>query len=1117
MATQPRRRVFLVGRVAIESDGAVIDDARFPGRQGRLLFAYLVAEQGRPVPRDELADAIWGEAPPPSWDKALTGVVSKLRTLLANGGSNGAGTLTGAFGCYRLDMPDGTWVDVIAAAEAAAEAEDALAAGDAQKARLAAQQAASLTRQTFLPGEDGAWVEEKRRELAEIRLRALSTLADACLRSGDGDEATSWAEQAVRLAPFRESGYRRLMEAHIAAGNRAEALQTYEGCRKLLAEELGAYPSPEIESVYRRLLERPAVEEALAAPRSEPTAPPIVETAFPQIATHVRAVTRRRAAAAAAIIACAAAAGVAFVVTRGGSSPALAATNSVGFIGASGGHLARVAEVGQAPTSVAVGAGSVWTTDGASNTVSQIDPRSRSVRQTIGVGASPDGIAVGGGGVWVADHDDDTVSWINPQTSAVVRTIHVGAGPTAVAYGYGSVWVTNSDDRTVTRIDADTGKVTRTIRANASGRGITVGGGSVWVTDEATGNVRGIDPKTNLVTLTATAGSDPTGIAYGAGSLWVADALDDTITRLDATTLGRERTIPVPGGPSSVAFTGGAVWVTSEYGSRVVRIDPRRDSIVGSTPTGNRPQGLAVGDDGVWIAARASGDGHRGGRLLVLGGGLDSIDPAIADNTDSVPLLGNAYDGLTALRRTGGAAGTQLLPDLAVALPRPTESGTSYTFRLRPGIRYSDGRPLRAVDFRRALMRDLELNSPWASPFAHIAGADACIRYRRCDLSRSVVVEGRSTLTFRLPAADPRLFWELAKLAPIPAGMPVRDVGTTPIPSTGPYAIESYRPGRLLSFVRNPYFHVWSAAARPDGYPDEIAYRMVSNESAAIRDVLAGRADLLYEGDLSGDIVQRLSAHHPLQLHLDAQQATAYIFLNVRRPPFDDIRVRRALNYAVDRAKVVALHGAGLGQPTCQLVPPTDPGYRAYCPYTAAPDAGGEWKAPDLAKARALIRASGTRGQTVVVWSFSYFQRESQYFVALLRRLGYRARLHYVWDIDAYFAALVRTPTAQAGFDGNFGVPLAADMLDEAGCHSADADSTHFCDRRIDAQLARLDKSGPGPASTAALAARIDREVTDEAPYIPLFTPRLPDLTSRRVGDYEQHGGFVLLDQLWVR
>ena len=1113
MATQPRMKVFLVGRVAVESGSVVIDDARFPGRQGRLLFAYLAAEQGRPVPKDELAEAIWGEAPPPSWDKALTGVVSKVRALLSNGGIDGGSALTGAFGCYRLDLPAGTWVDVIAATDAAMEAEAALAAGDPHAARTAAGEAASLTRQAFLPGEDGSWVEEKRRELAEIRLRALSALADACLCAGDGQEATSWAEQAVRLAPFRESGYQRLMEAHIAAGNRAEALQTYERCRRLLAEELGAYPSPEIESVYRRLLERPS-DEAPVAPVNEAPAPASTayKPAAPSRVSSAPRATRRSIAAAAAIIACVAVAGTAWVATRGGSSAALAAANSVDFVGASGGHIARVIAVGQAPTSVAVGAGSVWTTNGTSDTVSQIDPRSRTVRQTIVVGASPEGIAVGDGGVWVANHGDDTVSWINPQTSAVVRTIHVGAGPTAVAYGYGSIWVTNSDDRTVTRINAKTGTVTRTIRANAAGRGIAVGGGSVWVTDEATGNVRGIDPTTNLVTSTATAGSDPAGIAYGGGSLWVANVLDDTVSRLDATTLGTEMTIPVPGGPSSVAFTRGAVWVTSEFGSRVVRIDPGRGAVVGSTPTGNRPESLAVGRGGVWIAARASGEGHRGGRLVVLGGSLQSIYPFAA------PLLSVAYDGLTSLRRAGGAAGTQLVPDLAAALPRPTAGGTSYTFRLRPGIRYSDGRPLRAADFRRALAHNLQVNGPVAPFFAGLAGASACIHHHGCDLSRSVTVEGRSTLTFRLPAPDPRLFWELASLAPIPAGISLRDAGTTPVPSTGPYVIESYRPGHLLTFVRNPYFHVWSPAARPDGYPDEIAYRIATNEHTAVRDVLAGRADLLLQADLSGPLVRDLAAHHPLQLHLKPQQATAYVFLNVRRPPLNDVRVRRALNYAVDRARVAALHGAGLAQPTCQVVPPTAPGYRPYCPYTAAPDAGGGWKAPDETKARALIRASGTRGQTIVVWSFPYFHRESQYFVSLLRRLGYRARLHYVPDFNAYFTALARTPTAQAGFVGWFDVPLAVDMLDAATCHAPPgADWAHFCDPLVASQLARLEQDDPGSAGTAALAARIDREVTDQAPLVPLFTPRLPDLTSKRVGDYEYQRGYVLLDQLWIR
>ena len=267
MATTVQLRVFLAGRVAVEADGVVLDAGRFAGRQGRLVFAYLVAERGRSVPRDELAEALWGEAPPATWDKALTVIASKLRGALTDAGVDGGTALTGAFGCYRLDLPEGTWVDVTVAADSVDAAEAALAAGELEEARTAAGLAAALVRQPFLPGEAGAWVDEKRRELADLQGRALTVLRDASLRLGDAAEATKWADQVVALEPFREAGYRRLMEAHAAAGNRAEALQVYERCRRLLAEELGAYPSPETDSIYRELLAAPALaEEAPAAP-----------------------------------------------------------------------------------------------------------------------------------------------------------------------------------------------------------------------------------------------------------------------------------------------------------------------------------------------------------------------------------------------------------------------------------------------------------------------------------------------------------------------------------------------------------------------------------------------------------------------------------------------------------------------------------------------------------------------------------------------------------------------------------------------------------------------------------------------------------------------------------
>ena len=307
---------------------------------------------------------------------------------------------------------------MIVAATAAQEAEEALAAGDLDEAKAAAALAASLVRQPFLPGEEGTWVEEKRRGLADVRGRALSALADAYLRSGDAPEAARWAEQAIALEPFRETGYRRLMEAHVAAGNRAEALRVYEQCRTLLAEELGTYPSPETESIYRALLEAPAPQAAAAA-AAEPAirdAAPLADLDRAPEPGFARHSARRKGVAAAAVVVAVTAAAVAGILaTRGGATHATAvAANAVGLIDTRSGRVSDQVPVGNGPTSVAVGEGSVWVTNALDGTVSRIDPGHGQRVQRIDVGGNPSGIAVGGGVVWVANSLDGTVSQHRP-------------------------------------------------------------------------------------------------------------------------------------------------------------------------------------------------------------------------------------------------------------------------------------------------------------------------------------------------------------------------------------------------------------------------------------------------------------------------------------------------------------------------------------------------------------------------------------------------------------------------------------------------------------------------------------------------------------------------------
>jgi YVTN family beta-propeller protein len=458
-----------------------------------------VSEQSRPVPRDELAEALWEEAPPATWDKALTGIVSKLRALLAGVGINSANVLTGAFGCYRLELPEGSWVDVIVAANEAQAAEEALTANDLDTAKTAAGLAESLLRRPFLPGEDGPWVEEKRREFADVRGRALTTLADACLRAGDTADAAKWAEQTIALAPFRETGYRRLMGAHAAAGNRAEALRVYERCRLLLAEELGAYPSPETETIYRELLEKPSAHTG-AQELPEPRPPPAA-VAHGQ----VPGASRRRLALVLACVAFTATAAVTAAVallTRsspGSVAAAAVSADSIGIFRPGNGLPTGQIPVGAAPSSVAAGAGSIWVTNIDAHSVSRIDPAKQATIDTIPVGNAPAGIAFGGGRIWVTNGLDGTVDEISPQTDTVVDTIPVGIGPGGIAVSGDKVWVASSGDGTVMPIELKTGKPLPPIAVGQSADGVAVGFGSVWVTSEATGSVARIDPLSGSV------------------------------------------------------------------------------------------------------------------------------------------------------------------------------------------------------------------------------------------------------------------------------------------------------------------------------------------------------------------------------------------------------------------------------------------------------------------------------------------------------------------------------------------------------------------------------------------------------------------------------------------
>jgi len=246
-------RIYLTGRVAIESRGADLGEDALPGRQGVVLFSRLVLERRHASSREALARTLWPEELPRAWENALQALASKLRGTLERAGLDKA-ALASALGCYQLTLPQGTWVDAEAAAEAIHEAEGCLRAKDLRGCWSAAQVAYHVARRPFLAGEKLPWVEAQRERLAGVHARACECLAEAYIWNDEPLIAVDVARELVESQPYRETGYQLLMRAHAAAGNRAEALRVYERCRELIMAELGVAPSAQTQAVHRDVL-----------------------------------------------------------------------------------------------------------------------------------------------------------------------------------------------------------------------------------------------------------------------------------------------------------------------------------------------------------------------------------------------------------------------------------------------------------------------------------------------------------------------------------------------------------------------------------------------------------------------------------------------------------------------------------------------------------------------------------------------------------------------------------------------------------------------------------------------------------------------------------------------
>jgi peptide/nickel transport system substrate-binding protein len=419
--------------------------------------------------------------------------------------------------------------------------------------------------------------------------------------------------------------------------------------------------------------------------------------------------------------------------------------------------------------------------------------------------------------------------------------------------------------------------------------------------------------------------------------------------------------------------------------------------------------------------------------------------------------------------------------------------------KLRRGLKYSDGTPVRAGDFEHAVERVLALASPGSSFFMGVVGAPGYVARKRHGggLPGIVTDDATGTITIRLSAPDGTFPNVLAMVfgAPVPRSTPFTNRVSAPPPGVGAYKYGRVRPGQDFVLERNPRFDL---PGIPKAGLAPITVKIEANLQRQAEDVL--RSDLDYMQDPPPpDLLPRVRSEAPGRYRDAASPTTVFFFLNHRTPPFDDARVRQAAEYALDRDAAARVYG-GLLEPACNVLPPGVPGSEpvAPCPWSAA---GG----PALERARALVEAAGARGAKVSVWAPKAppGDRLATVYADSLRAAGLDARPKLV-DF-AQYVQLIASPrtAAQMGlvvYSQDF--PHPADFLGQFSgstiTPTGNANFGNVSDPSLTAAIDKLSQS-ESLARTAPAWAEVDRKLVERAHVVPVGFQKQTTFVSDRL------------------
>jgi peptide/nickel transport system substrate-binding protein len=492
--------------------------------------------------------------------------------------------------------------------------------------------------------------------------------------------------------------------------------------------------------------------------------------------------------------------------------------------------------------------------------------------------------------------------------------------------------------------------------------------------------------------------------------------------------------------------------------------------------------------------------GKEGGTLNGTYASFPELDPALSYTQEGWNALADVYIPLLTYKHAEGVEGSEVIPGLAKEMPKITNGGKTYTLFLRPGLKYSDGTPVKASDFTYAVERVFKTNSGGSPFYTDIVGGEKFAETKTGGIPGIETDDKTGEIVVNLTKPRGTFTNELGLMfvAPVPPNTPNTDQSTNPPPGTGPYMITKSNPGKGWSYERNPEWAKANSKAMPDypsGHMDKINITLVRNPSTQVNNIEQGKTDWMQTAPPPDRYPEVKSKYEGTQFRVQSTINTYFFWMNTTKPPFDDLKVRQAVNYAVDPAALERIY-VGTIAGTQQILPPGMPGYEKF-----------ELYPHNLAKAKAMIKEANPSDMDVTVWGDNESENEAAvtYYNDVLSQLGFKTTLKVI-NADNYFTVIgnMTTPELDTGWadwfqdyphPNDFFQPLLAG---ESILPTSNGNFAQIAIPEFDKKIAKLSEEQLGSKQKAEYA-ELDKGYMEEAPWAPYGTRTLSTFVSSAI------------------